>query len=66
MEDLVVAVGDVRLEEKLVKEVVEVLVTAGLVAAKHLAANSNKYDREACGYLQCSCWGLAEEDFPDC
>ena len=46
MEDLVVAVDDVRLEEKLVKEVVEVLVTAGLVAAKHLAENSNKYDRE--------------------
>ena len=32
MEDFVVAVDDVRLEEKYVKEVVEVLATAGLVA----------------------------------
>ena len=37
MEEFVVAVDDVKLEEKCVKEVVEVLTTAGLVALQHLA-----------------------------
>ena len=37
MADFVVAVDDVRMDEKLVKEVVEVLSTAGFVAPQHLA-----------------------------
>ena len=37
MEELVVAVDDVRLEVNFVKEVVLVLATAGLVAPQHLA-----------------------------
>ena len=37
MEDFVVAVDDVKLEQKFVKEVVEVLATAGLAAPQHLA-----------------------------
>ena len=40
MEDFVVAVDDVKLEENFVKEVVEVLATAGLVAPQHLAGTA--------------------------
>ena len=52
MEEFAVAVDDVKLEEKFVKEVAQVSAASGW--------DSNKYDREACDYLQCSGW--ADQD----
>ena len=56
----------VELEETFVKEVVDVLATAGLVAPPAFCWDSNKYDREACGYLQCCGWRPAKMVVPDC
>ena len=65
MVDFVVAVDDVKLEEKFVKEVVEVLATAGLVAPQPLAGTPTAMIEKLVHTCSC-CWRPAGKVIPDC
>ena len=60
-EDFVVAIDDVTLEEKCVKEVVDVLATAGLVAPQHLAGAPTRVIEKLVAVCKCCGWRLAKK-----